>query len=65
MFTAGEDGNLELQIRGPPPRQWALIYGEAPYYPADLPSTTTLMLDSVRSSLNPYTGPYTLTVMTS
>jgi hypothetical protein len=65
MFTAGEDGNLELQIRGPPSRQCASIYGEAPYYPADLPSMTTLMLGSVRSSLNPYIGPYTLAVMTS
>jgi hypothetical protein len=40
LFAAGEDGNLELQVRGPTLRQWAPIYGEAPYYPADPPTTT-------------------------
>jgi hypothetical protein len=33
MFTVGEDGNLEMQVRGPPLRQWAPIYNTSPYSP--------------------------------
>jgi hypothetical protein len=38
MFNAGEDGNLELQVQGPPPHQWASIYGVVVYYLTDPPS---------------------------
>jgi hypothetical protein len=64
MFTTEEDENLELQVRGPPPRRWAPIHGGAPCYPAS-PSTTTSASDGVRIGLNLYAGSYTLTAMTS
>jgi hypothetical protein len=56
LFTTGEDGNLELQVRGPTSRQWAPIYDKAPYYP----TTTTSASDGLRSSLNPCAGPHAL-----
>jgi hypothetical protein len=65
MFIVGEDGNLELQVQGLPPHQWAPIYDEAPYGPTGPSSTTTLASDNVCSGLNPYAGPYVLTAMTS
>jgi hypothetical protein len=64
MFTVGEDGNLELQVRCPPPRQWASIYDGAPYYLAGPSSTTTSASDRLRSGLNPCAGMYTLATMT-
>jgi hypothetical protein len=65
MFTAGKDGNLELQVQGSPPRQWALIWGGAPCCPAGPSSMTTSASDDIRTGLNPYAGPYTLAAMTS
>jgi hypothetical protein len=65
MFTIREDENLKLQVRGPPLRQWAPIYGGAPYYPDGPSSTTTSASDDVCSNLNPCAGPYTLAAMMS
>jgi hypothetical protein len=59
MFTVGEDGNLELLTQGPAPRYHVLVYGKAPYYPAD-PSTS----GEPCSGLNPYAGTYYLSTMT-
>jgi hypothetical protein len=42
MFTAEEDGNLELLTRGPAPRHPTPVYEIALYYPADLPTSSTL-----------------------
>jgi hypothetical protein len=61
IFTPGEDGTLELLTRGPTPSHHEPIYGEAPYYPAD-PSTTST-LDGICSGFNPYTGSYYLATM--
>jgi hypothetical protein len=63
MFTAEEDGTLELVTRGPTPSQHETIYGEAPYYPEN-PSTTSTS-GGARSGLNPYAGSYAPTAMTS
>jgi hypothetical protein len=65
MFTTGEDGNLELHVRGLQPRQWVPIYGGALHYPIGPSSTTTSAPGGVRYGLNPCVEPYTLTVMTS
>jgi hypothetical protein len=35
MFTAREDGALEVLTRGPTPNHRQSIYEEAPYYPVD------------------------------
>jgi hypothetical protein len=43
MFTAGEDGTVELLTRGPTSSHHDPIYREAPYYPAGL--STTLASD--------------------
>jgi hypothetical protein len=63
MFTAGEDGNLELLTRGPAPRHHALVYGKAPYHPIDLQTSSTS--GGACLSLNPYAGTYYLSAMTS
>jgi hypothetical protein len=60
-----EDGNLELQVWGPPPHRWAPIYGKAPYGPTGPSSTTTLVSDGIYSSLNHYARPYVLVSMMS
>jgi hypothetical protein len=65
MFTIGEDGNLELQVQGQPPRQCESIYGKAPYYPTNPPSMTTSTLSSAHSCLIHCAGPSTLAAMTS
>jgi hypothetical protein len=53
MFSAREDGNLELLTRGPPPKHLASVYGQAPYL---LASSSTP--SGVCSGLNPYAGSY-------
>jgi hypothetical protein len=58
LFATREDGNLELQVGGQAPSQWALIYGEAPYYPANLLTTTTSTSDGPYLGMNPCVGPY-------
>jgi hypothetical protein len=65
MFNVGEDENLELKVRGLPPRQWAPIYGEAPYGRTGPSSTITSTSDDICSALNPYAGSYILATMTS
>jgi hypothetical protein len=60
MFTTGEDGNLELLTRDATLKHPALVYGQAPYYPADPPTSGGACL-----GLNPYAGPYYLATMTS
>jgi hypothetical protein len=60
MFTARDDGNLELLTQGPVPRHHAPVYGQAPYLLAD-PSTS----NEGRSGLNPHVGPYYLSAMMS
>jgi hypothetical protein len=60
MFATGEDENLELLTRGSALKHPASVYGKTPYYPADLST-----LGGVCSCLNPYAGPYYLTVMIS
>jgi hypothetical protein len=62
MFVVGEDGNLELLIRGSAPSHHKPVYGEAPYYPADLTSSTS---GHTRSGLNPYAVSYYFSAMTS
>jgi hypothetical protein len=59
MFAAREDKNLKLLTQGPTPRHPTLVYGTAPYYPAD-PSTS----GGSRSDLNPHAGSYYLSVIT-
>jgi hypothetical protein len=63
MFAAVEDGTLRLLTRGPMPTHHQLIYGEAPYYLANPP--TTLTSGGARSGLNPYVDSYAPTSMTS
>jgi hypothetical protein len=53
MFATGEDENLKLLTRGPPPKHLALVYGQAPYL---LASTSTS--GGACSGLNPYAGLY-------
>jgi hypothetical protein len=53
MFAMGGDGDLKLLTRGPAPKQFTPIYGQAPY----------LLVDSSTSSeactcLNPFVGSY-------
>jgi hypothetical protein len=55
MFTTGEDENLELEVRGPSPCQWAPIYG-GETCGSTSPSTPILALDGIYSGLNPYVG---------
>jgi hypothetical protein len=64
MFTTEEDENLKLQVRGPPPRQWAPIYDKALYGSTDPSSTTTSALNDIPSGLNPYAVSYVLASMT-
>jgi hypothetical protein len=60
MLSTGEDGKLELLIRGSATRHPAPVYGGAPYYPTD-PSIS----GGACSSLNPHVGLYYLSAMTS
>jgi hypothetical protein len=60
MFTVGEDENFELLTWRPAPIHHASVYGIAPYYPVD-PSISS----GACSCLNPHTGPYYLSAMTS
>jgi hypothetical protein len=60
MFTAGEDGNLELLTQGPVPKHLVPVYGKTPHYPAN--SSTS---GGACSGMNPYAEPYYLTAMTS
>jgi hypothetical protein len=53
MFTAGDEGSLELLTRGPAPRHPASVYGQSPYLQAN-PSTS----GEVCSGLNPFAGKY-------
>jgi hypothetical protein len=53
MFAVGEDGNLELLTRGPPPKHPVLVYGQAPYLLASSPTS-----GGVGSGPNSYVGPY-------
>jgi hypothetical protein len=60
MFAAGDDRNLELLTQGLAPRHLASIYGVSPYYPAN-PSIS----GEACSGLNPHTGSYYLSAITS
>jgi hypothetical protein len=60
MFATREDKNLELLTRGLAPRHPMTVYGKAPFYLVD-PSTSR----GTFLGLNPYAGPYYLSVMTS
>jgi hypothetical protein len=60
MFTARNNINLELLVRGPAPKRLAPVYGQAPYLLAN-----SSISGGACSSLNPYVGPYYLTAMTS
>jgi hypothetical protein len=60
MFATREDGNLELLTWGSALKHPVSVYGKTSYYPADLST-----LGGVCSGLNPYAGPYYLTVMIS
>jgi hypothetical protein len=60
MFAAGDDGSLELLTRGPASRHPMPVYGQALYLLTN-PSTS----GGAYSGLNPYTGPYYLSAMTS
>jgi hypothetical protein len=53
MFTAREDGNLELLTRDPAPKHLALVYGQVPYLSAS--SSTS---GGACSGLNSYAGSY-------
>jgi hypothetical protein len=64
MFIVREDGNLELEVWGLPPRQWVPIYGGASRDPTNPSSTTTSASDDICSGLNPYVGLYVLATMT-
>jgi hypothetical protein len=63
MFTAGEDGNLELLAQGPAPSHPRPLYGKASYYPT-YPLTLSAS-DNVCSDLNPHEESYYLAAMTS
>jgi hypothetical protein len=60
MFTAGDDGSLELLTQGPAPRHPAPVYEQAPYLPAN-PSIS----GGACTCLNPYACPYYLYAKTS
>jgi hypothetical protein len=53
MFADGEDGNLELLTRGPPPKHPTSVYGQTLYLPANSSTSSGACL-----GLNPYAGPY-------
>jgi hypothetical protein len=58
-----EDENLELLTRGLAPGHHAPVYGKAPYYPTDLPTSSTSC--GACSGLTTRAGPYYHSVMTS
>jgi hypothetical protein len=60
MFVTGEDRNLKLLTRGPAPKQFTPIYGQALYLMAN--SST---LGEACVGLNLYAGPFHLTAKTS
>jgi hypothetical protein len=51
MFATGEDENLELLTRGPPPKHHAPVYGQTPFISANASTS-----GGACSSMNPYTG---------
>jgi hypothetical protein len=63
MFTAGEDGNLELLTWGSVPNHLSPVYRKAPYFLADMSTSSTS--GSACSDLNPHAGSYYISTMTS